>query len=81
LIAAQLAGKAPATPACDAMLATAVAAHAAGQVLGFIDRTGQAPTVINGTLELVLPDWRWRRRTWPAHSECPCGRNIGASGQ
>jgi ThiF family len=81
LIAAQLAGKRPATPACDAVLATAVAAHATGQVLAFIDRAGPEPTVINGTLELVLPDWRWRRRTWPAHRECACGRNKSASGQ
>ncbi len=80
-IAAQLAGKSPATPACDAVLATAVAAHAAGQVLAFIDRTGPAPTVINGTLELVLPDWRWRRRTWPVHGECACGRCTSVSGQ
>ena len=81
LIAAQLARKRPATPACDAVLATAVAAHAAGQVLGFIDRTGPAPTVVNGTLELVLPDWRWRRRSWPVHGECACGRNNSAGGQ
>jgi hypothetical protein len=81
LIAAQLAGKSPATPACDAVLATAVAAQAAGQVLAFIDRTGPGPAVIGGTLELVLPDWRWRRRTWPVHGECACGRNISASGQ
>ncbi len=81
LIAAQLAGKSPATPACDAVLATAVAAQAAGQVLAFVDRSGPEPAVINGTLELVLPDWRWRRRTWPLHHECGCGRNKWASGQ
>jgi len=75
LIAAQLAGSRPATPACDAVLATAVAAHAAGQVLAFIDRTGPDPATKNGTLELVLPDWRWRRRTWPIHFECGCSRN------
>jgi hypothetical protein len=74
LIAAQLAGKGPLTPACDAVLATAVAAHAAGQVLAFIDRSGPEPAVTNGTLELVLPDWRWRRRTWPRHSDCDCGQ-------
>ncbi len=78
LIAAQLAGRSPATPACDAVLATAVAAHAARQTLAFIDAAGPAPTVINGTLELVLPDWRWRRRTWRVHAECGCSRtNLG----
>jgi ThiF family len=76
LIAAQLAGISPPTPACDAVLATAVAAHATGQVLAFIDRSSPEPAVTNGTLELVLPDWRWRRRTWPTHSECGCGRNL-----
>ncbi len=75
LIAAQLASRRPATPACDVVLATAVAAHAARQALTFIDAAGPAPTVINGTLELVLPDWRWRRRTWPIHAECGCGRS------
>lgn len=75
LIAAHLADRRPVTPACDAVLATAVAATAAGQTLAFIDATGGAPAVINGTLELVLPDWRWRRRTWPVHDECACSRS------
>jgi ThiF family protein len=75
LIAAQLAGHAAAVPACDAVLATAVAAHAAGQALAFIDRAGTVPAAVNGTIELVLPDWRWRRRTWPHHHECGCRRS------
>ncbi len=75
LIAAQLAGRQPVTPACDAVLATAVAAHAVGQALAFIDAAGERPAVINGTLELVLPDWRWRRRTWPVHGECACSKS------
>jgi hypothetical protein len=29
--------------------------------------------VVNGTLELVLPSWQWRRRTWPPHPDCDCG--------
>lgn len=76
LIAAQLAGNPPAIPACDAVLATAVAAHAAGQVLTFIDRAGPGQAVMNGTIELALPDWRWRRRTWPIHYECGCRRTT-----
>ena len=24
-------------------------------------------------LELVLPDWQWRRRTWLPHPACRCG--------
>jgi hypothetical protein len=31
------------------------------------------PATVNGTLEVVLPDWQWRRRTWPPHPACPCG--------
>jgi hypothetical protein len=31
------------------------------------------PAAVNGTLEVVLPDWQWRRRTWPPHPLCPCG--------
>jgi len=31
------------------------------------------PVTVNGTLEVVLPDWQWRRRTWPPHPACSCG--------
>lgn len=78
LILAQVAGREPEPPACDTTLATAVAAQAAVQVLHFIDRAGPAGAVTNGTLELVLPDWQWRRRSWPPHRRCGCGRR-GAS--
>jgi len=73
LILAQLAGHAGADPAaCDAVLATMVAAQATAQALAFIDRGPAAVAVISGTLELVLPDWQWRRRTWQPHRECGC---------
>ena len=55
LILAQLAGREPDPPACDAPLAAAVAAQAAFQALAFIDRASPAAAVTNGTLELVLP--------------------------
>jgi hypothetical protein len=74
LILAQLAGREPQPTACGAALAAAVAAQAASQALAFIDRATAATAVINGTLELVLPDWQWRRRTWPPHRDCDCGR-------
>jgi uncharacterized tellurite resistance protein B-like protein len=32
-----------------------------------------APATLNGTLELVLPGWQWRRRTWRPHPACACG--------
>jgi hypothetical protein len=73
LILAQLAGHAGADPpACDAVLAAMVAAQATAQALAFIDRGPAAVAVIGGTLELVLPDWQWRRRTWPPRHECGC---------
>jgi hypothetical protein len=75
LILAQLAGHEPHPAACDAALATAVAAQAASQALAFIDRATPASAVVNGTLELVLPDWQWRRRTWQPHHKCSCSRN------
>jgi bacteriocin biosynthesis cyclodehydratase domain-containing protein len=73
LILAQLAGREPDPLACDAPLAAAVAAHAAAQALAFIDRPAETGAVANGTLELVLPSWQWRRRTWPPHPGCDCG--------
>jgi bacteriocin biosynthesis cyclodehydratase domain-containing protein len=73
LILAQLAGREPDPLACDAPLAAAVAAHAAAQALAFIDRPAETGAVANGTLELVLPSWQWRRRTWPPHPDCDCG--------
>jgi hypothetical protein len=59
-------------PACDAVLAAMVAAQATAQALAFIDRGPAAVAVISGTLELVLPDWQWRRRTWQPHHQCGC---------
>jgi hypothetical protein len=75
LILAQVTGREPDPLACDAPLAAAVAAQAAAQVLAFIDRAVPGAAVTNGTLELVLPGWQWRRRTWPPHRDCSCGDN------
>ncbi len=75
LILAQLAGQSGADPlACDTVLATMVAAQAAAQALAFLDLGAEAAAVTNGTLELVLPDWQWRRRTWQPHPQCGCHR-------
>jgi hypothetical protein len=80
LILAQLAGHAGADPpACDTVLAVMVAAQAAAQALAFIDLGAPPAAVTNGTLELVLPDWRWRRRTWRTHPRCGCGSSYGES--
>jgi bacteriocin biosynthesis cyclodehydratase domain-containing protein len=73
LILAQLAGQANADPlACDTVLAATVAAQAAAQALAFIDQGASATAVTNGTLELVLPGWQWRRRSWQPRPDCGC---------
>jgi hypothetical protein len=66
VIAAQLAagGSRTGTEACDIALATLAASITALQVLAFVD--GGAPATHNGTLEIALPDWRLRRRSWRA---------------
>jgi hypothetical protein len=81
LILAQLAGRAPDPLACDAPLAAAVAAQAAAQGLAFIDRAAVADAVANGTLELVLPGWQWRRRTWMPHQDCSCSSTTFRRGE
>jgi hypothetical protein len=75
-ILAQLAGQAAQPVACAATLATAVAAQAVTQVLSCLDLAQPADAVINGTLELVAPNWQWRRRSWPRHRQCPCSNRL-----
>jgi hypothetical protein len=57
-------------PVSDVAVATIVAGVAALQALTLLD--GGDPAAIDGTLELRLPDWRIRRRSWPPHPECDC---------
>jgi hypothetical protein len=76
LILAQLGRRRPDPPACDAVLAAAVAAQAAAQALIAIEQSPYASAAVNGTLEIVLPDWRWRRRTWEPHPACPCATHT-----
>lgn len=70
-IAAQLTTTSRALHPCDAALALLVAGQAALQVLSLVDGTCP-PATIGGTLELSLPDWRTRRRSWPVHPDCGC---------
>jgi bacteriocin biosynthesis cyclodehydratase domain-containing protein len=79
LILAQLASRQADPAACDVALAAAVAAQAAAQALSFIDRPARAGPAENGTLELVLPGWQWRRRTWRPHPACTCRSAEAAS--
>jgi ThiF family len=62
----------PATVACDVVLAAMAATLGAAQALTFIDRAAVDGAAVGGTLEVVLPGWQWRRRTWPPHPACPC---------
>jgi hypothetical protein len=57
-------------PAADVTVATTLAGVAAQQALTFLD--GGDPATLDGTLELRLPDWRLRRRSWSTHPDCSC---------
>ncbi len=78
LLLAQVAGRDANPPACGAALATAVAAQAAVQILAFADLGPNDQATANGTLELVLPGWQWRRRSWPPNPACICGASPPA---
>ena len=75
-LAAQLDQPGRTLDACDGVLAMAVASQAALQVLQLLE--GDQPASIGGTLELELPGWRWRRRSWPQHPGCPCAWALDA---
>jgi len=69
--------------ACDTVLAAMTATLASAQALTLVDRAGpgaEVPVTVNGTLEVVLPDWRWRRRTWLPHPACGCGAPVTGTG-
>ena len=63
----------PRPQACDTVLAAMTATLASAQALAYLDRPGTVPVTADGTLEVVLPDWQWRRRTWLPHPACGCG--------
>lgn len=69
-LAVQLAAPTRQREASEVALATAVGGLAAVQALDFLD--GGRPASVEATLEIQLPDWRLRRRTWPIHPECGC---------
>jgi hypothetical protein len=77
-IAAQLgAGSRGAEAACDVTLAAGVAALAAGQVLLYLTAP-DLPRCVDATLELRLPEWVIRRRTWQPHPDCSCAAAASA---
>jgi hypothetical protein len=78
LVLAQLSCRSVDPPACDPVLAAAVAAQAAAVVVAFADGGASAQAAVNGTLELVAPGWQWRRRGWRPHPACCCGASATA---
>jgi hypothetical protein len=66
-------------PAGDVTVATIIAGVAAQQALVFLD--GGESVCVDGTLELHLPDWRLRRRSWSMHPACPCPADGDLSGE
>ncbi len=76
LVLAQLSCRSADPPACDPVLAAAVAAQAAATVVAVAD--GGAQAAVNGTLELLAPGWQWRRRSWRPHPACCCGASAAA---
>jgi hypothetical protein len=56
---------------CTVTTLLAATAFAAAEVLAYID--GERPETVGATVEITAPG-RMRRRTWPAHPACPCGR-------
>ncbi|MFC4587512.1 ThiF family adenylyltransferase [Sphaerisporangium corydalis] len=71
-VGARLGGFPAGEIACDTVLSTLVAAQAAGHALGSVD--GLEPVVTNSTVD-VMPDWRWKKRSWSRHPQCRCSRN------
>lgn len=72
MVAAQLTGRdRRGIEPCDVALAAIAAAIGVLQCLALID--GGEPATRGGALELALPDWRLRRRSWPPHRRCDCG--------
>lgn len=69
-LAVQLGVQRPRGEATAVALATVIGGIAALQALAFLD--GEEPATIDGTLEMHLPDWRIRRRSWPVHPDCGC---------
>jgi hypothetical protein len=76
-LAVQLANRPRRRLGADVALCVATAGVAAGQALSYLDR--QQPATLGATLEWQPPDWRLRRRGWPAHHRCDCGAATAAA--
>ncbi|GAA3105362.1 ThiF family adenylyltransferase [Streptosporangium carneum] len=72
VVSARLGGFPAGEIGCGTAMSTLVAAMAVGHALASID--GSESAVTNGTTD-VLPDWRWKRRSWSVHPQCRCFQN------
>lgn len=72
LVLAQVAGRDADPSGADPVLEAAVAAQAAAVAVAVADHAPLALAAVNATLELVLPAWQWRRRSWRPHPGCSC---------
>jgi hypothetical protein len=78
MVSAQLAapgrtlGATATVAACDVVLATAVAAHAALAALAYLDDPAAQSPLCGAGLELRPPLGRPRRRAWGSHPSCGC---------
>jgi hypothetical protein len=77
-LAAQLSVPRRYGPVSDVATATMICGMAALQALAFLD--GDEPAVLDATIESHAPDWRLRRRSWPAHPDCDCAHSAAAAG-
>lgn len=76
VLAVQLAARPRRRIGSDVALCVATVGVAVTQALAYLDRSSldrKRPATLEGTLEWRLPDWRLRRRSWPAHHGCDCG--------
>lgn len=76
-LAVQLAARPRRRISSDVALCVATVGMAVGQALEYLDR--QQPATLGASLEWQLPDWRLRRRGWPAHHGCDCGAALVGS--
>ena len=76
-LAAQLATGRDSTEACAVTTALAGAAYAVEEVLRHTD--GRPVRTVGATVEVAGPGSA-RRRSWPAHPRCDCGRRRRSSG-
>ena len=77
VLAMQLAARPRRRIGSDVALCLATAGVAVGQALAHLDR--QRPVTLAASLEWHWPDWRLRRRSWPAHHSCDCGAATAAA--